>query len=466
MQDVLIVMNRMNMKMFSINKNSNKYIGICILMIILPISLYAQEIITLKAAIDSTLKNNLQIKQADFSRVLADQEVFQSKMNILPSLSAGLGGRITSGNFFDERTGTVGNTTNKSLDGNVGARVTIFQGFQNLNQIKSNKYLLESYKSNVDRVRNDLKLSVLNVYIEALTNNDLWKASEGQLKLSKEQLVNEEIGVEVGNKTLADLSQARSQVALDELNVINAKNAYEGSILTLKQLMEMNIRNKIVLKVPVYPEEFKKASEYSAINIVEKAMTIFPEVRQAEFNSLAAEQSVKITKGAYYPSLSLSSGLGTAYTTYYRDLSANIFPLHQQIRDNFSQYIGFSLNIPVFNNLNTRIGVRKSKVRYENAKTEEQQIKNNLNKVINQALLDLRSAEQRYRSSEQAFIAMKETFNVVKQRYEVGLSNAIELSTSQTNMNKTEFDFIISKYNLIFRSRVIDYYLGKPIQLD
>jgi outer membrane protein len=86
-----------------------------------------------------------------------------------------------------------------------------------------------------------------------------------------------------------------------------------------------------------------------------------------------------------------------------------------------------------------------------------------LNKIINQAVLDFRSAKKRYRSSEQAFVAMRETFNIIKERYEVGLTNAIELSTAQTNMNKAEFDSISSKYNVIFRNKVINHYLGKPL---
>lgn len=426
--------------------------------------LSAQEIISLRAAIDSTMKNNLQIRQADFQSALGSQDVLQSRMNFLPSLSTGVSGRLSGGNFFDEKTGTISNTTNKSIDGDVSSSVTLFQGFQRINQIAYNKYLLEADKSEAERVRNDLQLSVFTTYMEALTNRDLLEASEQQLKLSQDQLAVEEVNMEVGNRTLADLSQARSQVATDELNVTSANNAYELSILSLKQLMEMSPSREIVLEVPSIPDVEKITSEYSAQEVYSNAVKLFPEISEAEFNTLAAERNIKISKGAYYPTLSLSGGLGSGYTTSYRDMNSAIFPFREQIRNNFSQYIGFSLNIPIFNNFSSRIGVRKAKISYENTKVAEQQVKNDLNKVVNQAVLDLHSAEQRYQSSEQAFIAMRETFNVYKKRYEVGLANAIELSTSQTNMNKAEFDFITSKYNLIFRSKVIDFYLGKQIE--
>lgn len=427
--------------------------------------LHAQEIevVTLQGAIDSTLKNNLQIKQADFQAALAGQDLRQSRMNIFPSLSAGSSGRLTVGNYFDERTGTIENTTTKSVDGSLDLSVSLFQGFQKINEIKANRFLLESDKSNAQRVRNDLKLSVFSTYIEALSNRDLWEASKLQLNLSKQQLEVEEASMEVGNKTLADLSQARSQLATDELNVTAARNAYEASLLDLKQLMELDPQRQIQLEEPVRTDS---EAGLTAQELYQSALAAFPEVKQAEFNTLAAEQQIKIAQGALYPTLSLSSGLNTAYTTSYRDNSDAVYPFRQQIRDNNRQYIGLNLSIPLFNNFNSRIGLKKARIRYENVMLDEQRVKNDLNKIVHQAVLDLKAAEQRYRSAELAFASMEETFYVFKERYAVGLSNAIELSTAQTNRNKAEFDFITSRYNLIFRSKVIDYYLGRPISFN
>lgn len=435
-----------------------------LLLFIINFPLKAQEVITLQAALDSTIKNNLQIRQADFQSALTGQDVFQSRMNLLPSINGGVSGRITGGSFFDEKTGTLGNTTNKSVDGNLNTSLVLFRGFQKVNQIAFNKYLLEADKSNAKQVRYDLQISVFTTYMEALANRDLLEAAMQQLTLSENQFLVEEIQVETGNKTLADLSQAKSQVALDELNVTSAQNSYDLSILTLKQLMEMSPLREIVLENPKVSETETIADEYSPEEVFNQAIVLFSEIRKVEFNTRAAETNVKIAKGNYYPSLSLSSGLNSGYTTSYRDMSADIFPFRQQLRNNFSRYIGLSLNIPIFNNLSSRIGVKKAKISLENTKVIEQQTKNSLNKIINQAVLDFRSAQKRYSSSEQAFIAMKETFTIIKERYDVGLANAIELGIAQTNMNKAEFDFISSKYNVIFRNKVIDYYLGKPLR--
>src|SRR5690606_20507511 len=247
----------------------------------------------------------------------------------------------------------------------------------------------------------------------------------------------------------------------------SAQNAYDISILELKQLMELDPSTEIVLEQPPLPEFENITTAYSAEEVYLEAKSIYPEIKQASYNTLAAEKNIDIVKGGYYPTLSLSGGLGSGYSSADKDYTTGVErPFHQQIDDNFSTFVGLSLSIPIFNNFQTRIAVKKAKISYENALLGERQAENNLSKVIHQAVVDLRAAEKSYYSNEQAFEASKQAFEVIKQRYEVGLANSIELNTSQTNMNKAEFDLIQAKYNLIFRSKVIDFYLGKPITFN
>lgn len=440
----------------------NRFLIMPLFILTFTFSLKAQEVITLQVALDSTLENNLQLRQAGLQSSLSNQDVLQSRMNLFPRINGGIGGRINGGSFFDEKTGILGNTTNKSVDGNLSATVTLFQGFQRINQIAMNKARLSADKSYADQLSNELQLTVFTTYMEGLTNRDLMEASKQQLKLSEEQFLVEEIQMEAGNKTLADLSQARSQVALDRLNVTSAENAYELSILTLKQLMEMDLQREVSLENPLVTDLSQLSLKYTMEEIVSNALGHFPEIRKVAFDRKVAEQGLKVARGAYYPTLSFSSGLSSGYTTSYRDVAKDIFPFRDQLRNNFSQYLGLSLSIPIFNNFNSRIDVKKAKINLESSRLAERQTKNALNKVVHQAVLDFRSSQKRYSSAQQAFLAMEEAFVVIKERYDVGLANAIELSVAQTNRNKSEFDLISAKYNVLFRNKVIDYYLGKP----
>lgn len=428
---------------------------------------YAQDTISLERALAIALADNLQIKQVQFQAALSEQDLRQAKMNFFPTLNSNVNSDFRWGSYFDQLTGSLNTQSVNSLNGNIGTSAMIFQGFQRVNQVLANKYLLLADQSSVEKARNDLQLAVVTTYIESLTNQDLALASLEQLKLSTQQLDVEQINFDVGNRTLADLAQAKSQVALNESNVTSTQNAFDLSMLNLKQLMEMDPSVEIVLEKPVLEDPQNIESSYSAKEVFDYAVENFPEIEFANYNTEIAKTNIDIAKGGFYPTISASAGMGSGYTSSFIDPQTNdIMSFREQLRANRSEYIGLSLSIPIFNNFRTRIGVKKAKISYQNALLGEQRAKNDLNKIINQAVLDLRAADKNYTSSRLVFESMKEAFNVIKQRYDVGIANAMELSTSQTNMNTAEFDFITAKYNMIFRSKVIDFYLGKSIRFD
>lgn len=425
----------------------------------------AQQLISVEKAVMQALENNLQIKQAEFQESLSEQDLLQSRMSFYPSLNASANGSMNWGLSFDQTAGRLVTQSVNSAGARLSTGLDLFQGFQRTNQVRANRYLLMANQSNVDRAKNDLTLSVVTTYLEALTNQDLYQASLQQQALSAEQLRVMEITMEAGNNTLADLSQAQTQAATDELNVTTASNAYEMSILTLKQLMEMDPSVEIVLERPSVEEVRLSTNRMLAEQIFGEAVARFPEIKAAEYQTLAAERNIEIAKGSLYPTLSFSAGVGTNYSSQARDFTTQqILPFGDQLRRNRSESIGLSLSIPIFNQYRSRIGITRAKINYQNALTNEQLTKNNLNKIINQAVLDLRSAEKRLVSTEVALQSARQTFEVIKLRFDEGMANSVELSTSQTAMNRAEFDFIQAKYNLIFRSKVIDFYLGNPIR--
>jgi len=424
----------------------------------------AQQVITIQQAVDNTLINNLTIKQAQFSAAISEENLTQSKYALYPNLNASVNPNLTFGRGLDQTTFQVTNQTSLFTSGNLSTNVDLFQGFSKINQIRQNKFLLAADKTNVEKVKNDLILSVVTAYLQVLYNTDLERASKEQLDIANKTLTRENALLDAGNKTLADVSQAKSQVATAELNLTNAQNALSISYLTLGQLMEMQPNQKFVVQAPLIDNVKAVPSADSAEEIYNNALNIFPDIKLANLRSLAAKQAIAVAKGAYAPSLSLGAGINTSYS--YQFNYAGAFPqssFADQINQRLGQSIGMSLQIPIFNGFIARSNVRRAKITYQNTLTSEQLAKNNLNKVIFQATTDLRAAQSRYGSTQNAFNAQKDAFYVVEQRYNVGLVNSLDFSTAQTNRNKAEIDFIQAKYDLLFRAKVIDYYLGKQI---
>ena len=234
---------------------------------------------------------------------------------------------------------------------------------------------------------------------------------------------------------------------------------------------------------------------YNATDVIKTAFTVNPDIKLAELQQQTYAQAIKIAKGNYYPTLSLFGGVGTNYSNQiaqkvvgtqtgsqtigtttingqtYPVTTPIILPIYApystfgQFGDNFNQSIGVSLQIPIFNRYTARTSVRKAKLNYEYAQLTTQLAKNTLSKTIIQAVLDLQAAEKSYQSSVQTFQSNKEALNITKQRYDVGLVNTLDYNTALTNYNKSQNDMIEAQYQMVFRSKVIDYYIGNPIVL-
>ncbi|MEJ7560204.1 MAG: TolC family protein [Pedobacter sp.] len=450
---------------------------------------FAQEVITIQQAVERTLQNNLQIKQSRLNESLSEENLRQSRNDVLPTLNGNGSLNKNFGRSLDPSTYQFISQQFTSFNGNINVGFDLFAGFQKMNQIKQNRILLYADQTATEKVKNDLILQVVTSYMQILYNRDLLAASIQQQDVARLTANQQQLLLDAGNKTLADVSEAKSQVATAELNVTNAQNALTISNLTLAQLMEMAPNTTFEVQAPLVNSFSDNGTEANIQQIYESALNTFPDIKLATLRSEASQRAIDIARGSYLPRLSLGGSIGTNYssgretvvsrtsgqvlfgetasgeqvfTTGTTTLSAPQ-SFGSQFTDNFNQSAGLSLSIPIFNGYLTRSNVRRARINYQGNLLQEQTAKNNLNKVISQSVADLQAARARYVSTENAFAAQKDAFFVIEQRYNVGLVNSLDYNTSRTNRNRAETDFIQAKYDLLFRAKVIDYYLGRQI---
>lgn len=430
----------------------------------------AQDKISLEQAINLALENNIQLKQARLNVALSSEDYKQSKLALTPSLNANSNLNYSLGRSFDQLSGQAFDQSVTSGNGSLSSSVVLFQGFQRINQISQNKYLLAADKSTAEKAKNDLILNVVNTYLQVLNAQDLAETASQQVTFARMQLDREQKLFDVGNKTLADFSQVKAQLATAELNFTNAKNQSDLAFLNLAQLLERNSASPFTVEKPSV--DALKASEntYEANVVYQTALTTYPDIKVAEYRTMAAKKGVSLARGGFSPRLSFGGNLSTGYSSGRLQLipgsnppSFEKIPLNDQLSSNYSRGLGMSLSIPLWNGNQARSQVNRAKIAYQNATLSEQLAKNNLNKVVNQALYDLKAAQKRFESTQSAYNSSKEAFNVVEQRYQVGLVNTLDYYQTQVNLNKAAFDVIQAKYDLIFKTKVIDFYLGKPI---
>ncbi|WP_256003908.1 TolC family protein [Pedobacter deserti] len=441
-----------------------KFIPICLALVATITTARAQEVITIQQAIERTLNNNLQIRKSQLNEDLAFENFQQSRLALYPSLNASLSQNMGWGRNNFGNTGIYENTQNYSFSPGLGASVDVFTGFAKLNQIRQNKILLEAGKANTDKVKNDLLLQVVTAYMDILFNKDRLSAASQQLEVSRQQLAQQQELFDVGNKTLADIAESKALVATSELDVTTAENALAISYLTLAQLMNMPSSVKYNVQAPPLSEFSAPGMTFDAESIYSQSLKFFPDIRLAELQTLAAEKGIDIAKGSYYPRISMNGSYGSYYNYNY-----NLPPAVQnqsfrdQLENNISKGIGMSISIPIFNGFQVRSNVKRARINYLQSQTDEELTKINLNRIIYQAVADLKGARSTYESATKTFNARSESFAVIEQRYNVGLVNSLDFSTAQTNRNRAEIDMIRARYDLLFKAKVIDYYLGKQI---
>jgi outer membrane protein len=473
-----------------------KVIITCLLILsALSFKVKAQQVISLQKAVDLTLQNNLTIKQSQITEALGTEDVKQSQYNQLPSLTINPQGSYNFGRSPNLTTYSYTSQSFLYVNGQASVSMTLFQGGALRNQILQNKILLDVDKTSTAKVKNDLLLNVVTDYLTILTDQDLVIAAKQQIDLAKITLDRAQKNFDQGAATLADLSQAKSQVSTAELNLTTAQNQVDLAILILKQYMEMDPNTDITVEKPDISKLSDVKTIYDASNVIKTAFSINPDIRLAELQQQSYAQAIKVAKGSYYPTVSLFGGLGTNYssisqnvigvsnvqqqigsvavggvnTPVYGQFQAPVYSpsysITNQFGNNLNESFGVSLQIPVFNHFSARTSVRKAKLNYENAQLATQLAKNNLSKTIIQAVLDLQAAVKSYQSALQTYESNKDALNVTKQRYDAGFVNTLDYNTAVTNYNKAQNDMINARYTMIFRSKVIDYYLGNQITL-
>jgi outer membrane protein len=231
---------------------------------------------------------------------------------------------------------------------------------------------------------------------------------------------------------------------------------------------------------------------FDASDVIKTAFTTNPDIRLAELQQQTYAQAIKIAKGNYYPVLSLYGGVGSSYSNQASNYTVVPGAISQigfvqgtntpvmaqqfntvltpiafgsQLSNNFNQFFGLSLQIPIFNHYTARTSVTKAKLNYEYAELTTALAKNTLSKTIIQAVQDLEAADKSYQSALKTFQSNQEALNVTRQRYDAGLVNTLDYNTALTNYNTAQNNMIEGQYQVIFRSKVIDYYIGNPITL-
>lgn len=450
---------------------------------------------SLQRCVQYAIQHNISIKQDSLTARLARYTLQQSRLSQLPVLSAG-------GSYGQSFGRSVNPTTNQFEDANynfVGAtgngNLLLFGWMQVRNTIARNRYMLEASLADLDQLKDDISVNVANGFLAALLDKEQIDASANQVKLSKAQLDQTRAFAEAGRLPELNVAQLESQLATDSASLINSIANYNSAILDLKTLLNLDFDVPFTIHVPdVEPSEEVAVSAMLPEDIYKKARLHFGSIKGSELRVTSAEKGLAAARGSLYPQFSLGYQVGTnwasnfysyqqtnqllglepigvtqhsldtVYSPVYRTATSSI-PFGTQLNNNLRQTVSLGVNIPIFNSWQGQYAVRQAKINLAqqqlNEYNAELTLKQNVYKAHNNALNSI----QKYYAAKRAYEASARALDFATKRYNLGLTSTVDLLVTQNQAFAAQSNMISAKYDLIFKLKVVDYYLGKELKL-
>lgn len=425
-------------------------------------SVQAQEAWDLRKCIEYAIEHNLTVKQQEAAREQSAVELNTAQWSRLPNLSGSMSHSFNFGRSL-QADNTYQSINTQSTGINLSTSIPLFTGFQINNNIALSKLNLKAATEDLKKAKDDISIQIASAYLQILFNEELAKVARSQVELSKEMLEQKQAFFNSGKASESELYEAKARVAQDELSAVQAANNYKLALLDLSQLLELTSPDNFSIVSPQIDSISSSSLLISPADIYTDAVLSKPSIKAAQYRLEGAQKSVRIAQSAYYPQLSLGAGLSTNYYNVSGRENGNF---GSQLRDNFSQYIGLSLSIPIFNRFATRNRVRSARIQQNTLGWQLEESKKTLYKEIQQAYYNAVSSEAQYRSSRTADEAAKASFDLMKEKYAYGKANGTEYNEARTIWLKAVSDRLQAKYDFLYRTKILDFYRGIPLQLE
>jgi len=450
-----------------------------VLFLVGTLSSFAQKKWTLIDCVNHALEHNISVKQSVLDIDLAKQDVVNAKGSFMPSLSASASQNFNFGSFI----GQDGSRIKSDSRGNnfgLNTGVTIFNGFRNLNTYKQAKLGVESSQLQLLVLQDNVSMTVVNAFLNILFNKENLKIAKEQVAISQNQLDQITSQVEAGIKPRSDLLDAEATLASDRASVVNAENSLDLSLLSLSQNLQVSPKDFDIAEVQINLTSASLAYN-SYGEILSYALDNRPEIKNAELSIENSDFGVKLAQSAYAPSLSFGAGLGSSYqhrqgepdvrSEFVMDpnnpgtLIETIVPygFNAQLENNLGYNLGLNLSVPIFNGFKTKANVTKAKISREKSLLNLEQAKQNITTTITQAYADAAAALKQYQASELSVLSLEESFKNIQNKFNLGAATSFEIEQVRGRLVNAKSTLINSKYNFVFRSKVLDFYMGKPL---
>jgi outer membrane protein len=450
------------------------------------------SVLSIRQCVDIAIKNNLDVKKSELQMERLNIGYKQAKEYLLPSISGDVNHGINNGRNLNPYTYSYVTQSltygNYSLNGNL----TLFSGFQNLNNIKQTSLSFQAGKMDFQQAKDQVTINVITAYLLVLDNAELLNQVSNQLDVSKKQVERLNILEKEGaNKLPSDLYDLKGTYGDNQLNLVSAKNALEVSKLNLMQMLNIPYNKNLKLE-PLTVQDVSSKTDASSDMVYDAALQQLAYIKAAELRSKSAEKGVKVAQGALLPTLTLGGGIFTNYSSaaqkatfidsttvntgafvngaggsklpvYSRQANYNNQNIgyYDQFKNNYNTQVSLSLHIPILNYFQNRNKVALAKINLQEARYVENNTKIVLKQNVEQAYLNMTSAYERYSVLTDQVKAYGESFRIAEIRFNAGVLTSYDFVLAKNNLDRSKINLINARYDCYIYNKILDYYQGK-----
>lgn len=417
------------------------------------LDVHAQKVWTLQQCISHAIAHNITVQRQEDN--VHQQEITLNTLrnSRLPNLTASAGENFSFGRGLTADN-TYANRNTQSTNFGLGTSVPLITGGQIPAQIRQQKLGLKAAMQDFQKAQDDVTLNVISAYLEAVCQKELVGVARQQALLSAAQVDRMEKLLAEGKAAPADVAQIRTTLATDSLNLTQQENALMLSLLTLTQLLELDTPSGFDVETP--NEDLPLDAVLPSPNaVMAEAQGFKPQVIGDQLRLLEAKEGIAVAKSALFPSLYFSAGIGT---NYYRTSGYGVSSFGSQMRDNFNQYFGLSLSIPIFNRMQTRNNIRSARLAVHTQQLQLQETLKTLYREIQQAYYNAVAAQRQCQSAQVAGESAETSFHLMQSKYEHGKANVTEFQEAKTQLTRARSESVQARLTFLFRRRLLEFY--------
>lgn len=442
------------------NKTATIIVSIVTLLLI-STSVQAQEKITIENAIEIALDQSINIQQAENNLRRNQADLRSARGAFLPNLNASSNLNRSTGQQFNQSTLQLETFTQYSISGNVSSNIPIFTGWQNISNLRRAGIDQDVAQNDFERLREETIFQTVTEFLQVILNQELLDIAKDNLNVSIKQLEQVEAQVDVGMRPIVDLFNQEAAVANNEFQVIQRENALKISKLRAIRILQLDPVGEYEFIAPEVDDSQLTPQAYSLNELIETALVSRRDLRSQELRIRSAEQSLRIARSGYLPTLSFGASLSSSYNDAYRFLGETRSFSDQFFDERVNYGFGLSLSVPIFDRFQTQSNMDNRRIDIKNATLALQDQKSLVYQEVLQAYNDYISIVQELRSTEAALIAAEKAFETQQERYNVGSATLIELTTANNEFVNAASNRIQTVYRFIFQEKVLDFFLGR-----